>query len=195
MKRKTLLIAALALLPWFAAAPSRAAEDALDQRINIGLRDADPADTFRSFAQIMGATPVIDGTLRGKVTIQVQNVRLRTLLDAVCESINCRWSLRNGQLLVAPLRNVEEALAQSRPALEEPIDLKVTKANVKNLLKTFGELLGAEVELDPRIEGTVDLDLEKTPVAQALDAVCEQAGCEWKFLEGGKSVLQFTPKK
>jgi len=63
------------------------------------------------------------------------------------------------------------------------------------VLKTFGEILSMEVELDPRITGTVTFELENTPVGQALDQICATANCEWKVDTAGKNpVLRFAAK-
>lgn len=63
------------------------------------------------------------------------------------------------------------------------------------VLKTFSEILSMEVELDPRITGTVTFELENTPVGQALDQICATANCEWKVDTAGKNpVLRFAAK-
>jgi type II secretory pathway component HofQ len=79
-----------------------------------------------------------------------------------------------------------------KPAAEgEPIDLRVTNADARDVLKTFGEILGVKA-VDPAIQGKATFNLEGTPWNQALDAVCATAGCDWS-LEGG--VLRVTPRK
>lgn len=171
----------------------------LDARIDMGLSKAAPDDVFRSFAKLLGAEAVIDPAVKGQVSIELHNVRVRTQLDAVCESIGCRWSLEPGsppKLRVLPV----PAAGQGKPrpsALRDPIDLKVTKADGQDLLRTFGEIMGAELAVDPGIKGELTLNLENTPVDQALDAVCQALGCEWTYTEGAngkKPVLQIVPR-
>jgi type II secretory pathway component HofQ len=78
-----------------------------------------------------------------------------------------------------------------------PIDLRVTNADVREVLQTFGEIVGAKAMVDPAIQGTATFTLENTPWNKALDAVCATAGCEWSLdggvLDGG--VLRVTPRK
>jgi type II secretory pathway component GspD/PulD (secretin) len=135
-------------------------------------------------------------SIKGKVTVELRNVRVRTLLDAVCESIACRWELQPGtppKLLVLPAQSGKTAPAA--PALiDEPIDLRVTEADGRDVLKTFGEILSARVEVDPAIAGTVSLDLEAAPVGQALDKVCQVLGCDWMLVEGSSRLLKVTAK-
>ncbi len=137
---------------------------------------------------------VVDPALREPVSIELHNVRARTMLDTICESIGCRWSLEPGN---PPKLRVTAAPASggsgSKPTdLDEPIDLKVTDAPTQDVLKTFAQILGAKAAVDPAIKGTVTFNLEATPSRQALDAVCASAGCEWS-LDGG--VLRVTPRK
>ena len=193
--RKIWMMMALALA-WLSAIAARAAENPLDTRISMAVRDAAADDTFRTFAKLMGTEAVVDPALKGKVTVELKNVRVRTLLDAVCESIGCRWDLQPGnppklRVYALPAGNPASA-AKAGP--KEPLDLRVTKAKGQEILKTFGQILSAEVELDPSIDGTVTLDLENTPWDQALDAVCAALGCNWELVESPARVLKVVAK-
>jgi len=193
--KKTWMMIGLALA-WLPAAGALAAESPLDTRINMGVRDAPADDTFRTFAKLMSAEAVVDPALKGKVTVELKNVRVRTLLDAVCESIGCRWELQPGnppKLRVSALPTGNPPPA-AKVGPKEPLDLKVTGADGKDVLKTFGQILSAEVVLDPAIAGTVTLDLENTPWDQALDAVCAALGCNWELIEAPKRVLKVVAK-
>ncbi len=177
-----------------AQAEPKAARNPLDERIDMALKKAAPADLFDTFAKMFRAEAVVDPAVREPVSIELHNVRARTLLDAICESIGCRWSLEPGnppklRVTAAPAGGGPEA----KPAtLDEPIDLKVTDADVRDVLRTFAEMLGVKAAVDPEVKGTVTFNLENTPCNQELDAVCQSAGCEWS-LDGG--VLRVTPRK
>jgi hypothetical protein len=67
---------------------------------------------------------------------------------------------------------------------------------VRQVLQTFGQILSVDADVDPRITGTVTFELEAIPVDQALDKVCQMAGCEWKIDSAGANpVLRVTAKK
>ena len=192
------LLKGMVAVAWLvgAAAASGAEKSPLDERINMAVRDADAADTFRTFAKLINAEPVVSPELKGKVTVELKNVRVRTLLDAVCESINCRWELAAGnppKLRVSPGPTLTESAR--RVDGKEPIDLKVTDAKARDVLGVFAQILGAEPDISPAISGTVTFDLQDTPWDEALDAVCEQLNCEWKLGEGTKKVLRVSPRK
>jgi hypothetical protein len=49
------------------------------------------------------AGPAVDG----KVTITVENVATALALDAVCETLSCRWELRSGKPAVLTVKSVD----------------------------------------------------------------------------------------
>jgi hypothetical protein len=205
-----ILLAALAAASGVARAePASAGDkpDKLDERIDMTLKNAAPDDLFGSLAKLLGpdAVAVVDPAVRGPVVIELHNVRARTLLDAVCESIGCRWSVAAAtsatppKLLVVPLPAKERGEGgQKKIPIKEAIDFKVTRADGRDVLRTFGEILSADVVVEPGVAGQVTLELENLPVDQTLDAVCKSLGCEWSLTEGAngrKPVLRVWPKK
>lgn len=172
------------------------AQAALDSRVSITLEKASPSAAFGGLAEMAGFKLVVDPAVRGPVTVRVENVRLRTLLDVVCESIGCRWQLVAGnpsELRIKPLPggNGQPAAAAHRDA----IDIRVTNADVAGLLRTFAMLGDYELDLSPEVTGKVSLEIENTPYDEALDRVCREAGCEWKVLPGDPQKLRITPAK
>jgi type II secretory pathway component GspD/PulD (secretin) len=172
-----------------ARAEPDAAASGLDERIDLALKDAAPDDVFRTFAKMLSAEAVVDPGVTAPVSVELHNVRARTLLDTICESIGCRWTLEPGnppklRVTAAPGGGKAEGGGGRSPDLRDPIDLRVTKANGVEILHTFGEILGADVVIDPRIAGTVSLELKHTPVDQSLDTVCQALSCDWTYTEG-----------
>ena len=190
--KRSAAVCVLAVL--LGAGAALAAGNPLDERVNLSLVDAEPEETFRAFGQMMGVEVVVDPGVTGKVTVTLQKVRVRTLLDAVCESIGCRWELEDRKLRVTST-SPDKPAPVIREALDSPIDLKVTSADARDLLKTFGQIMSVEVSLDPAISGKVSLELENTPVRQALDTVCLSLGCDWEMSDGGgKTTLKVTAR-
>jgi hypothetical protein len=199
----------VAAAPAANAEPAAAPRGGLEERIDLAVKAAAPAELFGTFAKMLGpdVVAVVDPAVRTPVSIELHNVRARILLDAVCESIGCRWSLEPGRppnppkLRVVPAPPGGRAEESRKPSdLKEPIDLKVTNADGHDVLRTFGDLLDANVVVEPGVAGEVSLSLEDIPLGQCLDAVCQSLGCDWSFTEGGngaKPVLRVTarPKK
>ncbi|HKV13326.1 MAG TPA: hypothetical protein VJ725_34615 [Thermoanaerobaculia bacterium] len=187
--------AVFALAGLLGAGAALAAGNPLDERVSLNLDNASTDDTFRALSQMVGAERVVvDPGVTGKVTVTLKNVRVRTLLDAVCDSLSCRWELEDRVLRVTSL-SPDKPVADTRQALDTPIDLRVSDADARDLLKTFGEILSLPVSLDPTISGKLSLELEKTPVRQALDVVCMSLGCDWDLVEsGGRKTLKVTAR-
>lgn len=169
----------------------------LDSKVELAVKEADPEDLFTTLGNLMGAEVVLEPGLIGKVSIELHNVTVRTILNALCESAGCQWSLDSSAK--PPKLRVTPGLAEPRPdpwgkhALpKDPIDLRVTDANVQEVLQTFGQILGSKAIVDPAIQGKVSLNLENTLLDQALNAVCAAAGCDWSY-DADKRVLRVTP--
>jgi type II secretory pathway component GspD/PulD (secretin) len=190
------LAAAGVALMLAAPRPARADGDTLDRRVDVALADSAPDEAFDGLAKMVGLDAAIDPGLDGKVTVRLENVRMRTVLDAVCESIGCRWDVTAGSPAKLHIRPLPEGPARRKTALQEPIDLKVTAANVLEVLQVFGQIMSADVEIDPRLAGgKVTFELDNVPCGEALDKVCVTAGCTWKLDTGGKKpVLRITKK-
>jgi type II secretory pathway component GspD/PulD (secretin) len=196
IKKLPLLALPLAAILLALPVPARADGEVLDRKVNVSLADSAPDQAFKAFATMIGLEAVVEPGLDGEVTVRLQNVRMRTVLDAVCESIGCRWSVDSGTPAKLHIFPLQERPAPKATVLKETIDLKVTKAKARELLNTFGEIMGVQVDLDPRITGTVTFELESTPVGEALDRTCAAVGCEWKLdTSGEKPVLRITAKK
>jgi len=194
MKRHLTISAIAALLSFAAAVLAWGAGPDLDKRVSLSLEKAGVAEAFRALGQMSGLNVLVDPKLSGTVTIRLENVRLRTTLDAVCDSIGCRWEVSGDHLRIQPT-----APPKTPPpaALDQPIDLKVTKADLREILNTAGEILSAQVVIDPALTTTaITLELNNTPVRKALDEVCRIGNCAWSLNdEDGKKVLRFSPRK
>lgn len=169
----------------------------LDSKIELAVKEADPEELFETLGKLMNAEVVLEPGLSGKVSIELHNVRVRTILDALCESVGCQWTFDS--LARPPKLRVTPGLAEPRPdplgkqALpKDPIDLKVTEANVQEILQTFGQILGGKAIVDPAIQGKVSLSLDNAPLDEALSAVCAAAGCDWSY-DAAARVLRVTP--
>lgn len=188
-----LIVAAITFSALALPGSARADGEVLDRRVNVALADSAPDKAFEGLATMIGLEAEVEPGLDDKITVRLNNVRMRTVLDAVCESVGCRWSVVAGTPAKLHIRPLPKHSSPKVTALEEPIDLKVTKANVRQMLQTFGQILGVEVALDPGISGTVSFELDHVPVGQALDRVCDMVGCAWKLDTSGEDpVLRIT---
>src|SRR6185503_7634599 len=65
----------------------------------------------------------------------------------------------------------------------EPISLNLKDADLKDVLRTFAELTGLNMAIDPGVGGSVTVDFQDVPWDQALDIILRQNGLTF-VLEG-----------
>lgn len=96
---------------------------------------------------------------------------------------------------VAPGLPVQSFEAQGvgqkeRTYVGEPIDLKVTNADVTDVLRTFAQISGLNIVVQPGVTGTVTAELENVPWDQALEQVLKINGLDYE-LDG--NVMRIAP--
>lgn len=190
MARRIVVFLLVGLLAGFTALTAQV--NGLDSRLDIELKDADVGQTLQSFGTIVKADRVeIDPAISGTVTITVHGVRAETALTAVCESVGCVWSFEDGALRIEPAENPSsspEAKDGADP-LEEPIDLVLNDADLRQVLQAFGQIAGIAVEIAPEVKGTVTVEINQTPAREVLDRLCAVQHCTWEVVEGEEGPL------
>lgn len=78
------------------------AQDALLKRISLDLKAMAPSQAFRVIAELSGMGVTVSPEVTAPVDILVHNVTTRTALDAICQSIGCRWTILDDVLSVTP---------------------------------------------------------------------------------------------
>ena len=192
--RRGRIAPAVALAITLAAAVPASGASGLDQRISLDLEGAGLEETLRSFGAVLQADAVeIDPEVSGTVTIHLENVRVETALDAVCEGAGCAWLLVDGELVITSLGDEPAGdRAAAEGALDQRVDLDLADAELQETLRTFGRIVQVPVSVDPAIQGRVTVRIEDTPVRKVLDRLCEDHGCRWELTGGGEPVLRFT---
>lgn len=179
-------------------------QSGLDERIDIVLREADVREVLASFGHILSGETEIDPEIQGEVTIELHQVRAATALTAVCESAGCLWRIEDGRLKVGrdPAAPTDRETAPGRAdgpsaaLLDEPVDLELKDADLRQTLRAFGSIVGVPVTLAEALAGKVTVQLENTPVRAALDSICRAEGCRWELAETAEGpVLRFISSR
>jgi hypothetical protein len=172
-----------------------AADDPLDRRNGVELNDTPVEEALTSIGAMAGLPVELNGFTGDPVSMEIWNVRLRTMLDVLCESLGCRWELVDGTIQIheVPGARPEPRPKASLESLDQKMDIKLTGASALEVLRSFGEILSVTPYVDPAITGSVTVNLENTEVRKVLDAVCASVGCEWS-LDVERKILAFRPK-
>jgi len=73
--------------------------------------------------------------------------------------------------------------ANQRVFTGDPISLSLKDADIKDVLRTFAQLTGLNIAIDPQVNGTVTVDFVDVPWDQSLDLILRQNGLTF-ILEG-----------
>ena len=116
------LLAALLLV----AVGASGQELTLDSRGSFAFRQATATKVFTFAAQSLKLEATVDQSLKGNVSIELNGVSLRTLLNTACESLGCRWRVDGGKLIV----DRDEALQPRSLEADEAGERFVNAVNV-----------------------------------------------------------------
>jgi type IV pilus secretin PilQ/predicted competence protein len=83
-----------------------------------------------------------------------------------------------------------QAIGTERVYTGEPIDLKVTNADVTEVIRTFAQISGLNVLVQPGVQGSVTAELENVPWDQALEQILKINGLGYE-VEG--NVMRIAP--
>jgi hypothetical protein len=193
MPNRNSWIVVVAILIAALAAPAAAQDEPfdLDLRINLQLAGAPAVDVFKSFAAMANAEPDLDPGLEGEVTIQLTSVSARTTMNAICEMLSCKWWFEDGsprRLMVRSQKATSSVVKESSLILDTPVSLSLRDAPVEEVFKSFASVGRWALVME---KTTVSVELDNTPIRQALDEVCAQVNCVWALDEaGGQATLR-----
>jgi type IV pilus assembly protein PilQ len=72
-----------------------------------------------------------------------------------------------------------------------PVSLDFQGADLRAVLRTFSEISGLNIVIDPRVAGTVDVALRDVPWDQALDIILRANGLDWR-VDG--TIVRIAPR-
>jgi type II secretory pathway component GspD/PulD (secretin) len=169
-------------------APAAHAEANLDEKMTLYVNDADAGELLQSFARLTSSTLDLDpGWKSRKISLRVERVTVHDALNALCSAAGCRWQLDQDRL------RVRLAPPPHAPGgLDAPIDLKVSKADLREVLTVAAQLLGVAADVDPSLGGVlVTLSVENEKVSAVLDSLCKDR-CHWQLTGGDKPTLKVS---
>lgn len=196
MKRTSCAVV-LSLLVCLLAAPALA-QDATSKKVTLDLNGVAPAAAFKAVADAIGVSITVDAAVTDPVDITVRNVSARTALNAMCESVGCRWTISGASISVqagmafavgvndtagAKSRDRAEGAAAAQAALKAvkqplPADMKFEHAPLDVVNKRLSEALNRSVELtctDASVR-TLTMDFSNRTLQEALKSLGEQEG-------------------
>jgi hypothetical protein len=196
-------ISTLALAFLLSGPAVAAADDLLDRRITLDLKDADLRMVLGLYEEILEVGVKIDPSIGREISITFEDITVRTSLNAICESARCRWELIDGNPatlrfdldngeLDEPATPPAEAVAHDkRYLLESPVSLELVEADAPVVLDVAAKLIGAKLLLDRNLQGeTITVNASGVPLSTILDSTCADLGCRWTLRDGEPPILE-----
>jgi hypothetical protein len=156
---------------------TRSASAPLDMRVSVRYVNSKAADMLKVLAKAAGLTVEMPAAPLQPVTLTLTNVRLRTALDAICDTAACTWRLEGTTIKVVAAGGNE-----SMSALPATVSIALDEVPVRD----FFHAIGAAINVPVTIEGSPDrppltAKFTNAPTTTVLDFLCKKAGCTWDF--------------
>jgi len=157
------------------AAPAAAAPQPAAPPSDLSLRQAPPSSAAAAPVQVAQARrPVVEVEDAPPVPARKAKSSSRAGLPSVAPGAN---SLQQPPAELGRKADTaseqlgRDLTGQQKTYTGEPIDLKVTNADVTEVLRTFAQISGLNIVVQPGVTGTVTAELENVPWDQAFEEV------------------------
>ena len=192
MTKTRILIFMLAVFaggPTLAAASGGTPEDDLpasfNEPVTMSLKDAPLANVVRTMEKIAGIPVDLDSALADRrLTVELQNNKLKTSLTVICERIGCNWRVVNSRLQITPAPPTRTETRERLPNLDTPVTLDLKDAELGAVLKLCAQTIGVPIRLHGDAKTAtrlVSVHLVGSSTRESLDAVCKDL-CHWTLV-------------
>jgi TonB family protein len=177
--------ACMVLTPWIVAGQAFApgTPPDLERRVFVDVNRVTPSKVLDELCDTIACTLQVDPKLQQPdISLRLSNVRARTALDAVCDMVGCRWTLK-GRVLVVTATNlppappkVQEWMERIKaPLLGEKWNL--VRVPLRDVLASLSQELAADVTFEGTDLGApITLDLRGVSGLEALQRVQSATG-------------------
>ncbi len=101
--------------------------------------------------------------------------------------------MKRAIVLFALLASVALATSADSNSQVQTISISLRGADITVVAASFAHMTASELEIDPAVGGTIDLEVHDVTWMTALDAACEGVGCRWQLSGGHPRVLRLSP--
>ena len=162
---------------------SRSASAPLDMRVSVQYVNGKPADILQVLAKAAGLTVEVSSSDLRPVTLTLTNVRLRTALDAICDTAACAWKLDGTTIKVT---SSGTPAASGLPPL---VSVALDQVAVPDVFRAIGAAVGVAVVIEGRVERPpVTVKFTNAQTSAVLDHLCKNAGCTWEYDNGSRQL-------
>jgi type II secretory pathway component GspD/PulD (secretin) len=152
----------------------------LNSMVSLDFENARTLDVLKSLATSASLNIVIpEEDWASRITIKLTDVRVRTALDAVCESAGCKWSVTDGQ---PGLLKVTRIRGDRKLDLKANVSIHLTSTLFEQAFQMLAGYLQMDIVFDGKLPvKSVTLQIKEGTTTTLLDALCKAANCTWRI--------------
>lgn len=172
------LVIALTTVAW-AGGPEVVLTEAVQHRgslVSLEATNVTLAELAERLSLVLGSEVRIEGFGAGRVTVNVKEVPVVTLLSQTAAVLGSRWQITY-QL------STHDATVAAPPAPSGVVlNLKMVSVSCQAAASVVARMAGGRAERDGELLGQVTLQGDTVPVEEAMDAIARAAGASWRRL-------------
>jgi uncharacterized protein (DUF1684 family) len=156
---------------------TRSAAAPLEMRVSVQYVNSSAAEMLQVLAKAAGLTVEVPSAPLQPVTLTLTNVRLRTALDAICDTAACTWQLDGKTIKVS-------ATGQAAPAngLPPTVSIALEEVSVRDVFRAIGAAINVPVTIEGNVERPpLTVKFTNADTTTVLHFLCKKAGCTWEF--------------
>lgn len=165
-------------------AANASAQVNLDERVTISMNSVPASQLLRMVMTGNRIEATIDPHLQRPVSITLEDVRLRTVLDAICESAGCRWQVEGDRLSFLalppdPSRGTTWLMQAGLAGAAMPAGSQFVNSPVSSVLEAIGRTVGAGCTYEvTEVAGSqfVSVDVSNQDALRAIASVVKATG-------------------
>jgi hypothetical protein len=162
---------------------SRSASAPLDMRVSVQYVNGKPADILEVLAKAAGLTVQASSSDLRPVTLMLTNVRLKTALDAICDTAACAWKLDGTTITVT---SSGPSASSGLPPL---VSVALDEVAVSDVFRAIGAAVGVPVVIEGQVERpAVSVKFTNAQTNVVLDHLCKNARCAWEYDNGSRQL-------
>ncbi|MFC1658452.1 secretin N-terminal domain-containing protein [Candidatus Omnitrophota bacterium] len=197
----TLVIFAFMINPAFAQDEDRAILSGEEKLISIDVKDMEITDVIRLIADQSGLNIVTSKNVQGKVSINLQDVKVQTALDSILKVNNCTYVKEGEVIQIYTLPEYKQREQFSRVVTQVFVLKHIKASDLKPMLVSLKSPNG-KVEIEPKTNRVIVTDTEENmlSIEQAIEATDKKMGSRVytlsyaEPLEVQKNLLQILPE-
>ncbi|MCR9248041.1 MAG: hypothetical protein NXI31_23665 [bacterium] len=146
-------------------------------RLTLKLKDRDLRDIVASIRRKTNANIIMDPGIEAEITVELADIHWRQALELVAEQGGCVVRELEGGIL-----KIEQP---------PPVYFAFENTDIQKVIDTIAKISGANIVVNPDVQGQITVRLKEVPWRHALDACVKTLG--FVVVEEDRGILRVVP--